>query len=57
MQDLDKFYAYIYCDPSRNYEPIYAGKGIGKRAWQILSEETKMKIGESHLSRNKKEEN
>lgn len=31
------FYAYIYRDPSRGSEPIYVGKGHGRRAWQHLS--------------------
>lgn len=31
------FYAYIYRDPSRNNEPIYVGKGKGRRAWKHLS--------------------
>jgi hypothetical protein len=31
------FYAYIYRDPSRNNEPIYVGKGCGRRAWEHLT--------------------
>lgn len=31
------FYAYIYRDPSRNSEPIYVGKGHGRRALQHLA--------------------
>jgi len=34
---IDKFYTYIYYDPSRNNEPIYVGKGHGTRAWQHLT--------------------
>jgi len=30
----DLFYAYIYYDPSRNNEPIYAGKGNKNRVWR-----------------------
>lgn len=36
-EERDRFYSYIYYDPSRNNEPIYVGKGHGKRAWQHLS--------------------
>lgn len=32
-----KFYIYIYRDPSRDNEPIYVGKGRGKRAWRHLN--------------------
>ncbi len=35
--NIEYFYAYIYYDPSRNNEPIYAGKGNGDRAWDHLS--------------------
>lgn len=31
------FYIYIYRDPSRDNEPIYVGKGHGKRAWRHLT--------------------
>ncbi len=34
---IEEFYAYIYYDPSRNNEPIYAGKGNNGRAWDHLS--------------------
>ena len=34
---IEEFYAYIYYDPSRNNEPIYAGKGNDGRAWDHLS--------------------
>ncbi len=34
---MEEFYAYIYYDPSRNNEPIYAGKGNDSRAWDHLS--------------------
>jgi len=30
------FYTYIYYDPSRGNEPIYVGKGVGKRVWSHL---------------------
>jgi len=32
-----KFYCYVYRDPSRNNEPIYVGKGHGRRAQYHLS--------------------
>jgi hypothetical protein len=34
---IEDFYTYIYYDPSRNNEPIYIGKGGGKRVWSHLS--------------------
>ncbi len=36
-----KFYAYIYRDPSRNNESIYAGKGKNGRAWSHLKSKKK----------------
>lgn len=33
---MEKYYTYIYYDPSRNNEPIYVGKGHNKRAWVHL---------------------
>jgi len=33
---MTQFYAYIYRDPSRANEPIYVGKGSGRRAWAHL---------------------
>lgn len=33
---MTQFYAYIYRDPSRANEPIYIGKGSGRRAWAHL---------------------
>lgn len=38
---MDKFYTYIYYDPSRNNEPIYVGKGQNKRAWEHLTSRRK----------------
>lgn len=35
-EDVVTFYVYIYRDPSRNDEPIYVGKGHGKRALSHL---------------------
>ena len=35
---MTQFYAYIYRDCSRNFEPIYCGKGCGKRAYRHLEE-------------------
>lgn len=32
----DKYYTYIYYDPTRNNEPFYVGKGCRKRAWDHL---------------------
>ena len=37
MANPDSFYTYIYYDPSRNNEPIYVGKGHGKRVWAHLN--------------------
>jgi hypothetical protein len=34
MANPDLFYTYIYYDPSRNNEPIYVGKGFGRRVWK-----------------------
>lgn len=34
---MDKFYTYVYYDPSRNNEPIYVGKGTKNRAWKHFS--------------------
>lgn len=34
---MKQFYVYIYSDPSRNFEPIYVGKGYGLRAYEHLS--------------------
>jgi hypothetical protein len=36
-----KFYTYIYRDPSRDNEPIYVGKGHGRRAWKHLNRKGK----------------
>jgi hypothetical protein len=33
----EEFYTYMYYDPSRNNEPIYAGKGYNDRAWDHFS--------------------
>ena len=33
----ERFYAYIYYDPSRGNEPFYVGKGSGNRAWRHLT--------------------
>lgn len=33
---MKTFYAYVYRDPSRDNEPIYVGKGSGRRAWAHL---------------------
>lgn len=33
---MSKFYAYIYYDPSRQMEPIYVGKGQGRRSHSHL---------------------
>jgi len=34
---MKQFYTYIYRDPSKNNEPIYVGKGHGRRAYKHLS--------------------
>lgn len=28
---MDKYYTYVYYDPTRNNEPIYVGKGFNNR--------------------------
>lgn len=33
---MNSYYAYLYCDPSRENEPIYVGKGVGKRVFSHL---------------------
>jgi hypothetical protein len=35
------FYVYIYRDPSRKNEPIYVGKGTGRRAYKHLTRKDK----------------
>lgn len=40
---MNKFYTYIYYDPSRNNEPIYVGKGTGNRAYVHWSKNGKWK--------------
>jgi hypothetical protein len=42
---MSSYYVYVYKDPSRNYEPIYIGKGSGYRAWDHL----KSKNTKSHF--------
>lgn len=38
---MAQFYAYIYRDPSRNFQPIYCGKGSGRRAYEHLKNRDK----------------
>jgi hypothetical protein len=38
---MTQFYAYIYRDPSRNFQPIYVGKGQGKRSHSHLNNRDK----------------
>ena len=38
---MPQFYAYIYRDPSRRNEPIYVGKGHGRRAYKHLTRKDK----------------
>jgi hypothetical protein len=33
---MEKYYTYVYYDPTRNNEPIYVGKGFNNRAWHHL---------------------
>jgi hypothetical protein len=35
------FYTYVYYDPSRNNEPIYVGKGKGRRVWSHMQSHKK----------------
>lgn len=44
---MPQFYAYIYRDPSRNNEPIYAGKGQDDRAYEHLKNRDKPKKKEN----------
>lgn len=36
MDSHSNFYAYIYYDPAKGYEPFYVGKGKDNRAWDHL---------------------
>ena len=38
---MQKFYTYVYFDPTRNNEPIYVGKGCGNRCQTHLKREDK----------------
>lgn len=38
---MPQFYMYVYRDPSRNNEPIYVGKGQGRRAYKHLKRKDK----------------
>ena len=37
LEQIARFYTYIYRDPSRNNEPFYVGKGTKRRAWSHLT--------------------